>query len=128
MQSHDHHQRRVSPDPTPCESDGIDNMHDIFSEPYRCAVLYYLQAADEPAAVDEVAIAVGEWRPDGDGADAEGADRLRTWLLDNHIRQMVEFGVIAYDRHRDAVRLTEDVSLSVTAPWDEEDAPVETGH
>lgn len=92
-------------------------MHDIFDDPYRCAVLYHLQVTDEPATLDEIADAVVESCPDGKGLEDE--HEVRDWLLDGHVRQMSEFGVLSYDEARDVVRVREDVSISVTSPWED---------
>lgn len=119
MQQSDRHQRQRSPYDTSETSDEIQNMHDIFSDPYRCAVLYCLQLSEEPATVSEIANRVVTWSPDGDSIAAEDSD-LRTWLLHTHILHLDEFGIVTYDSGRDVVRLSEDVSISVTSPWQED--------
>lgn len=115
MSQDNHYRRRVTPPGHRGSSEDVRNMHDIFSDPYRCAVLYYLQRMDGPATLSEVARAVLEWSPDDDAVRPD--DRPRTWLLDTHVRQLEEFGVIRYDPERGQIRLSEDVLLSVTEPW-----------
>ena len=115
--SHHCHQPQVSFEHAPSASAGIRSMHDIFADPYRRAVLYYLQHADEPVALGELANTVLAWSPDGDADVRTDGARPETWLRDTHILAMDEFGVLAYDHEEDLVRLPADVSMQISRPW-----------
>lgn len=97
-------------------------MHDVFSDPYRRAVLYYLQEWENPADVCEL----GEWvirrcqEAERDDADRASRDRTAEWVLHRHVLSMDEFGLVEYDPEVDTVLLPDDVCVTVTPPWDEQ--------
>lgn len=96
-------------------------MHDVLSDPYRCAVLYYLEESDEAAGVRELTEQVLAWcLEEGQFDGDEGVDdHACTWLLERHVLSMERFGLISYDRERDAVALSDDASIAITPRWEE---------
>lgn len=117
MSKHDCGQQQLSLDRTPDTADAIRNMHDIFLDPYRCAVLHYLQQTDGAVTLRDLAATIDDRSPNGDRAEKEYGERPHTWLRDKHLLQMDEFGVLVYDRDENVVQLPDDVSFSVTPPW-----------
>lgn len=97
-------------------------MHDIFSDPLRCAVLYYLQEVENPADVDEMVDEVLSWCPEEDVTDGEPVESAQTWFFHEHVVRMDEFGVVRYDPRRHTVRLSDNVCLTVPFPWKNADA------
>lgn len=98
--------------------DRIRNMHDVLSDPHRCAILDYLQKLHGPVDVCEVAEQVPKRNLEAQ-VDEEGADQARKWLLESHILLMDEFGLIRYDREQDTIRLPDDVSITLPPHWNE---------
>lgn len=93
-------------------------MHDVLSDPHRRAVLHYLREFEDPADVDELVGRILAWRPDRNSSDGTPSDSERARLLNDHVRRMEAFGLLAYDPDRGTVRLSEDVSVTVSPPWD----------
>jgi hypothetical protein len=99
-----------APNPSPerdAASDSIRNMHDVFSDWSRRAVLYYLQDSDGPIQVSTLADRLTDRR------DPE----TRVASLRAHVDAMAAFGIVRYDRATDTVRLSESVTVSVDPPW-----------
>lgn len=87
----------------------ITSMLDVFSDADRRFILYCLQEADGPVDVAEIRTRLADWSSDGvDSAVAESCH--------NHVLEMEAFGVVEYDRGNDAVRIADDVALSVQRP------------
>ena len=91
-------------------------MHDVLSDPRRRAVLYYLREFENPADVDDLVDRILAWCPDGNSSDGTPSDSTRARLLNDHVRRMEAFGLLAYDPDRETVRLSEDVSVTVAPP------------
>lgn len=100
----------------------IRSMHDIFSNPLRCAVLYYLQEVEDPADVDEMVNEILSWCPDEDVPDGDSDQSDQTWFFHEHVVRMDEFGVVRYDPRQHSVRLSDSVCVTVPFPWKNPDA------
>lgn len=116
MHSRTHHQQRLSHQHDGQSTDRIRSMHDIFSDPFRCAILYYLQERGNPADVEELSERVLDWCPDEEELPPNRA-RRRAWLFNEHIVRMDDFGVVSYDPREDSIRLAEDVSVTLPDLW-----------
>ncbi|MFB6165278.1 MAG: hypothetical protein ABEJ31_08985 [Haloarculaceae archaeon] len=114
MQSRDDRHPRVSPLSADHPPDRIRSMHDVFGDPSRRAVLYYLQEIESPADVCAVARQVAAWCRDR--ADAAGVRRERAWLLHSHVLSLAEAGLVTYDAETDTIALPDDVCIAVDPP------------
>lgn len=94
-------------------------MHDVFSDPHRRAVLFYLQERERTADVRELAEWVDVHCESEIGPDRPSAGRA-SWLLHRHVLSMDEFGLVEYDPEDCSVSLAEDVCVTVTPPWDDQ--------
>lgn len=113
---------RTDPDRTDGEPVPIRNMHDVFSNWYRRAILYYLQDHDDPVSVTAVARQLVAWQresAEGSGADAAAVERTRPRILEVHIAAMEEFGILGYDPVADTVWIHDDATISVVPPWED---------
>lgn len=118
-----HARRRPGPSwPADRSTDPITSMHDILSDPYRCAILAYLTECANPADVDELIAAVLEWQSDDRPSDSPQPGSPEAWLRNEHIVHMNEFGVISYDPNAESVRLAEDFSVTLTDRQGETDS------
>lgn len=90
-------------------------MHDIFSNPFRCAVLNYLQKMENPVGLDEVVEHVLA-RCSGEDDTSASGDALDRWLFNEHILRLEEFGIITYDPGEESVELSDDVSVTLPDP------------
>ncbi|MHB9288366.1 hypothetical protein ACKVMT_15155 [Halobacteriales archaeon Cl-PHB] len=115
MQTKTHRQEPTSTPETDPSSRPRQSIHDVFSNPYRAAVLYHLQDADGPVPVDDVVDQVLVWSPDHE--DDADRNRIRSWLVESHVLRLAELGLVRRDREADTIRLAEDVSVTVTQPW-----------
>ena len=93
----------------------IRHMHDVFSDPWRRAILYYLQERGQPSTVTALARRLVAWfqearrrRPRSDG----GTPSLRS-----HVVEMAAFGILGHDPEADTVWIPETVAVSVAPPW-----------
>lgn len=104
---------------TRATADPIESMHDILSCWERRAVLYYLDAWDDPATVEDLAAAVAGWRR-GDRApatDPELVTRVRRGLVCDHVSRMDRYGVVDHESRTGVVRLADDMTVAVGPPW-----------
>lgn len=94
----------------------IRNMHDVFSNRHRRAILYYLQHEDDPTAIADVERELVDAAPGTAPAQSEGgsADGLSSRLLRVHIQELEAFGILKHDA--DGVRISEDVTITVSSP------------
>ena len=93
-------------------------MHDVFAEPARCAILYLLQESTAPTDVDELVGRVAARWPEfapGDVDPSPGPSPARH--IREQIRYLAEFGLLAHDTERGTVRFDDDVTITVTPPW-----------
>lgn len=104
----------------------IRNMHVVLSDWSRRSILYCLQEHDDAVAVTTVTEQLLTWqrRYDESGeCDTVPVSEMRQQILQAHILKMEEFGILGYDPDADTVWIPEDVSISVTPPWDDPDSP-----
>lgn len=92
----------------------VECIHDVFSDPHRQAILYYLQESEEPVTLCDVTRTVTTWvEPDGSTGIA---DRTTAWLLHTHVLAMEAFGLLDYDPEADTIALSDDVAITVSPP------------
>lgn len=81
-------------------------MHDVLSNPCRCAILQYLQEAKGSVEVGEIVGHVAKrcrseergWTGAiGGGRRRQNPGPRRDWLLESRVRTMDEFGLSRYD-------------------------------
>ena len=97
-------------------------MHDVLSNWWRRAILYYLRQYTPPVDVLTMTRQLVAWHR-GDrfttclAPDAELVAPTRRHLRSAHIVPMAEFGVLGYDPAAGTVWLPEAVTVSVAPPW-----------
>lgn len=121
MQLHEFSQQQVSTPRKERPAERIQHIHDVLSDPYRSALLYYLQESDGPVDARDAAEQVLTWCQDGMQIDGDefDADDAREWLLQSHVLSMHEFGLITYDSRQDTISLPDDVSITISPHWDQ---------
>ncbi|WP_336364749.1 DUF7344 domain-containing protein [Halalkalicoccus salilacus] len=101
--------------------DQQDELFDILSHSHRRFVLQYLQTADTPLPVNDLAAELVAWKNQLFSADqlVEGnAALVEISLVHSHLPKMAETGFIRYDRTRQTVTLgdrTEEVRAHLQA-------------
>jgi hypothetical protein len=100
----------------------IRSMHDVLSNWWRRAVLYYLRQHAPPVGVRTMTRQLVAWHC-GDrfttclAPDAALVAPTRRYLRSAHVVPMAEFGVLGYDPAVETVWLPETVTVSVAPPW-----------
>lgn len=87
-----------------------DELSDILSHSHRRFILQYLQTADTPLPVDEVATELVAWENPLFSADQLGEGKaalVEISLVHSHLPKMAEAGLIRYDEIRQTVTLGE---------------------
>lgn len=121
----------MQPNRTPCcaplgctETDAgpIRNMHDVFTNRCRRAILYYLQDRDERTSLNALVRQLVEWErglvPDP-SRERSLVDWLRSRIVRTHILEMKQFGILGYDPTAEEVWIPDSVELSVAPPWED---------
>lgn len=106
--------RRASPDDAPGP---IRSVHDALRSQFHRAILYHLQDQGEPVSLAAVGRAVAT--SSGAPGSAKPTDPARAYHRDvrAHVLDLAEIGLLDYDPGADAVRIPEDVTISVALPW-----------
>lgn len=94
-------------------------MNDVFSSWCRRAILYYLQDHEDPVAVTAVTRQLIVWQRDEvphPEQEAALVEWLRPRLLQHHIVEMDEFGILNYDPDSDRVWIPDTVTITVSPP------------
>lgn len=114
-----------SPSPprrTTDDSHTIQTMHEVFSDWDRRAILYCLQEHSGQASIDCVARHLVGWRrgePDPVSAEEDDVDRIRGHVVYSHVTKMDDFGIVTYDPCTETVELPDDMTVTVTPPWND---------
>ncbi|MFC7009750.1 DUF7344 domain-containing protein [Halalkalicoccus salilacus] len=101
--------------------DQQNGLFDVLSHSHRRFVLQYLQTADTPLSVNEVATELVAWKNPLAAADqlSDGrATLVEISLVHSHLPKMAEVGLIRYDETRQTVTLgdrTEEVQAHLQA-------------
>jgi len=102
------------------DGNGIETMHDVFSDWERRAVLYCLQERDGRTPVETVARhLVGWWRGHERPApvDDDIVAQVRERIGRVHLLKLDEFGVVSYNPRGETVRLADEMKVSISEPW-----------
>lgn len=99
----------------------IHNVHDVFTNWWRRAILYYVREGDAPVDLTAMTRQLIVWyRGSGTPADVEQAlvERTRRMLRQAHVLELRAADMLGYDSESDAVWIPDDVSVSVPPPWE----------
>lgn len=85
----------------------LDEVFGLLDQKRRRFVLYYLDEADGPVPLEELAVQVAEWEDDSAGDVPAGAfDDVSLTLQHHHLPRAARAEFIEYDRENGIVRLT----------------------
>ena len=99
--------RNIAPDspPTPLS---VDLIFDALADPRRRRLIVYLRDSGGSSTVSEAAEALARGGGDASsGYPAEEIDRIRTALHHVHVPKLEDQRLVAYDRERERIELTE---------------------
>ncbi|MFB6155660.1 MAG: hypothetical protein ABEJ22_07165 [Haloferacaceae archaeon] len=93
------------------ESLSVDDVFTVLSNQRRRLVLRYLKAHDGPVRVRELSHQVAAWENDLTVEELNYKQRKRVYtsLHQTHLPKLADCGIIAYDRNRGTVTLTDRV-------------------
>ena len=104
----------------------IENMHDVFSNRCRRAILYYLQETEGPATVQALLRKLIEWDrglvtpPNRDSVLVES---IRTSIYRSHVLEMAKADIIEYDPVEDTIWIPDRIEFAIAPPWDDQWEP-----
>lgn len=103
--------RHSGPDPSAFDvgGDRQDELFDVLSHPARRFTLRYLQTADVPLEVSELATELVAWEVERPVSDrtSEDRDAIEVSLLHSHLPKMAAAGLVRYDTARKTVSLAD---------------------
>lgn len=84
----------------------LDEVFGLLSRQRRRYVLYYLEEADGPVSVEELAAQVADWEHNGNEAPDDLSEEVTLTLVHHHLPRAAEARFVEYDREAGVVQLT----------------------
>jgi len=97
----------------------VRNMHDVFSDWWRRAILAYLDDRGSPASLTALTRQVLAWYGGAAASvppDWSLVERTHRGLRHGHVRELRAADILGYDPEADTVWLPDDVAVSVPRP------------
>lgn len=88
--------------------EGLSEIFDLLSKERRRYALYYLEKADRPVRIDELAKAINEWENGSSvsGFQEEEYDEVVLTLKHSHLPKAAEFEYIDYDTESNRIQIS----------------------